>query len=926
MACLLAAAPAAVAATDLPAPPLVAPTPPPAFAPGRAIVQWAPAADRGDRAEARADADVSFAANLGDPDFQLVRAQPGQGVGAAVAELAAEPAVLVAERDGYSDPATLPDDPLLGQLWGLRNTGLGVAGFSGALAGADIGAEAAWARSVGDPATVVADIDSGYRFEHPDLANVAWDNPGETLNGVDDDGNGIVDDIHGADFVGANGEAPSIDGNPTDGDLVSGGHGVHTAGTIGAEGDNGIGITGVAQDVRIMPLRVCSRFPLQEDSRCPNSSIVAAINYAGAMGARVANMSLTSTSASQAQVNAIAANPDVLFVISAGNDGADNDVAPHYPCNFEPVGDSSPPVPGAIDNVVCVAATNQADGLAGFSDRGASSVDLGAPGTETLSTYPFVEPFADGFEAEDFGTRWEATGTDGGFERSGEEPLTSFGITDSVGAPASESERETTSKAIALPPNGGCKLFQTRHVTLAGDAQFRYSVLLDGVEKVAATPTGSPGPGLERRFLELPEAFKAGGSVQVRFRFTTGMAPGGESGAWLDDISIYCAQAVGQADAYAFLQGTSMAAPHVSGAAALLFSLEPAASVSEVREALLVGAEPIASLSGQTVTGGRLDIPAAMDALEAAPTDDEAPQAPQLNATDPVSPASEGEPKIVGSAEAGSSVDIYLGASCAGSPVAGGTAAELASPGIAVPAAEDATSQFSATATDAAENTSECSAPIAYTRVPPSDNEAPAAPVLEATSPPIAAPDAFPRILGSAEAGSDIAVYMGGDCEGVPVETGTAEELASPGIAVNVPAGASREFTATATDAAENTSECSAPIAYTNSSVVIVIGPGEVITDPLRESPPGPVPGAIVPPPATPSCKVPKLAGKTLAQAQAALGGAGCRVGRVTRPKARPGRKSPALVVRSSSPAAGATAPGAVVSLTLGPKPKRHRH
>lgn len=261
LACLLPAAPGAAAATDLPAPPPVAPTPATEFAPGRAIVQWEPGADRLDRVEARADADVSFAASLGDPDFQLVRIQPGQTVGEAVAELKADPAVAVAERVGYSVPATLPDDPLLGQLWGLRNTGLGVGGFSGAVAGADVSAEAAWARSIGDPATVIADIDSGYRFEHPDLADVAWDNPGETANGEDDDGNGIVDDLHGADFVGANGEDPHFDGNPTDGDLISGGHGVHTAGTIGAEGDNGIGITGVAQDVRIMPLRVCSRFP-----------------------------------------------------------------------------------------------------------------------------------------------------------------------------------------------------------------------------------------------------------------------------------------------------------------------------------------------------------------------------------------------------------------------------------------------------------------------------------------------------------------------------------------------------------------------------------------------------------------------------------------------------------------------------------------
>jgi subtilisin family serine protease len=827
LSCLLLGATGATAAVDRPAPPTVPTTPAPAYAPGRAIVQWAPGADRGERVEARADAEVSLTANLGDPDFQLVQMQPGQTVGEAIAELEADPAVAVAERDGYSVPTALPDDPLLDQLWGLRNTGAGVGGFSGAVAGDDIDAEGAWARSVGDPATVIADIDSGYRFEHPDLANVAWDNPGETSNGLDDDGDGIVDDLHGADFVGSDGEHPAIDGDPTDDDLRSGGHGVHTAGTIGAEGNDGIGITGVAQDARLMPLRVCSRFAVSEESRCPNSAIVAAINYAGAKGARVANMSLTSTAFSQSEVNALAANPDVLFVIAAGNDGVDNDATPHYPCDFEPQAQASPPAAEAIDNVVCVAATDQADGLAGFSDWGSSSVDLGAPGTEILSTYPFVEPFAEDFEVDDIGSRWPATGPDGGFERTDEAPLTSFGITDAVGAPDPETERETTSEAIALPANGGCKLSQTRRVVLAGSEHFRYSVLLDGVEKAFAEPVDSPGPGLERRFVELPNVFKSGGAVRLRFRFTTGAAPAEESGAWLDDLSIYCSQAVGQASAYGFLQGTSMAAPQVSGAAGLLFSLEPAASVTGVREALLAGAEPVASLAGKTVSGGRLNVPGAMDALEAALPDDEAPEAPLLTATDPASPASEGAPKIIGSAEAGASVAIYLGSGC----------------------------------------------------------------------------------------------------EGPPIADGTAEELASPGIAVSVPTGTSAEFTATATDAAENVSPCSAPIEYTNISKVIVITPGEVITEPLREPlPTFTAPAAIVQPPAIPTCRVPRLAGKTLAQAKAALAAAGCRVGKVTKPKARPGQKPSALVVKSSSPAAGSLAGGDVVGLTLAPKPKRHRH
>jgi len=883
-------------------------------------VQWAADADRAERAEARDDADVAFAANLGDPDFQLVRVQPGQTAAGAVAELEADPAVAVAERDGYSTPTALPDDPLLGQLWGLRNTGAGVDGFSGAVAGDDIDAEGAWDRGVGDPATVIADIDSGYRFEHPDLANVAWDNPGETANGLDDDGDGIIDDLHGADFVGSDGEHPAIDGDPTDDDLLSGGHGVHTAGTIGAEGDNGIGITGVAQDISLMPLRVCSRFQASNSSRCPNDSIVAAINYAGSKGARVANISLTSTAFSQAEVNALAANPEVLFVISAGNDGVDNDSTPHYPCDFEPQAQASPPVPGAIDNVVCVAATDQADELAGFSDWGATSVDLGAPGTEILSTYPVRKLVDENFETDDFASKWAATGAQGGFERTNEAPLVSFGISDSPGAaPTAGAVRESTSTAVSLPAGFElCTLEQSRTVSLGGGT-YSYEVLLDGSAVATASPSTSG-----RFALPLGALLAPGGDVSVRFRYTAGSAPDSSDGVWLDDIELRCPEPVGQASGYEFLQGTSMAAPQVSGAAALLFSLEPAAGVTEVREALLAGAEPVTSLAGKTVSGGRLNVPAAMDALEAEPPDEEAPEAPLLSATDPASPASDGTPKVIGSAEAGASVAIYLGPDCEGTPVGEGTAEELATPGIAVAAAEGATGQFTATATDAAENVSECSEPIAYTRL---DAVAPAAPVLETTSPASPAPNGLPRILGTAEPGSGVDLYSGENCEGAPVETGTAAELASPGITVSVPAEATREFSATATDAADNSSECSEPIAYTNSTKIIVISPGEVIVERLRESLPEiNAPAAIIPPPVIPSCKVPKLAGKALGQAKAALTGAGCRVGKVTKPKPRPGQKPPALVVRSSSPAAGSLAPGDVVGLTLAPKPKRHRH
>src|ERR1700742_570670 len=313
---LLAAAPAASALQDQRAPAQAPATPPTGFLGKDLIVQWAGYADHGDKVGAREDAEVDFNNNLGNPDYQSVTVEPGQSTGDALASLNADPAVTVAERDSYSAPTAIPNDPLFGELWGLENLGTGVGGFSGAVAGDDISAVEAWNRTIGLPSVVVADVDSVYRFEHPDLANVAWTNPGEIANGKDDDGNGIIDDLHGADFVGSDGEHPEQDGDPTDDDLISGGHGVHTAGTIAAQGNNGVGISGVARNVRLMPLRVCSRFPELEDSRCPISAQIAAINYAAAKGARIVNMSLSANFFSQAEANAIAEHPGLLFVIA----------------------------------------------------------------------------------------------------------------------------------------------------------------------------------------------------------------------------------------------------------------------------------------------------------------------------------------------------------------------------------------------------------------------------------------------------------------------------------------------------------------------------------------------------------------------------------------------------------------------------------
>jgi subtilisin family serine protease len=926
LALLLFAPTARAAGGETGAPGAATPTAVTTFASDRVIVEWAPGTSRSDRGAARQNAETTSMRQLGDPLFQLLEVDPGQSAGDVLDALRSDPAVQAASRDGYSSLNSVPNDPLFGELWGLSNSGSGIGGFSGAIAGADVNAPLAWDRTTGSASTVIADLDSGYRFDSPDLGPVAWTNPGEIPgNSTDDDGNGFVDDVHGYDFVGAGADSPTSDNDPTDDNLISGGHGVHTAGTMGAAGNNEVGITGVAQNVRIMPLRVCANSAASEnETRCPFSSQIVAINYAGAMGARAANMSLGGTTFNTPERDAIAANPQTLFVISAGNDSANNDSEPHYPCNYDPLAEGK----SAVDNVICVAATDQADQLAGFSDWGASSVDLGAPGTETLSTFPVLTPTqVDDFEANDFSSKWETTaGTGMGRAAAGDGPLTSFGMNDSPGAaPVANSVHQSTlASGISIPAgSGSCKLSGLRFRRADSGSSFSYSILSDGSPVFTNTSSTNTSGSEMAPFSTVPITGLGGHSVKVSFSYTAGPSPTAANGIWLDALKLTCYAPLSTPPGYEFLQGTSMAAPHVTGAAGLLFSLKPTATVTEVRDALLDGVDAVPSLTTKTTSKGRLDIPKAMDVLEGIePPDEEAPDSPQLTSTNPASPANENHPKVIGAAEPGSTVKLFAGSDCAGAAIATGTAEDLASPGLEVTVADNSVSEFSATATDAALNTSACSEPISYTESSP-DEEAPAPPELTATSPTSPAKNTSPRIIGSAEPGSTVKIYSGTECTGGVVASGGASVLASPGIAVAVPSNSVNEFTATATDAALNTSACSEPIEYIEDTPLeteIVKMPPVEAEEALRKL------TQIATPTAAPSCRVPKLAGKTLRQATAALKAAHCLLGKVKKPKTTAGHALGPLVVKTSSPGAGAAPSNGKVNLTLGPKPKPKKH
>jgi len=302
-----------------------------------------------DAREIRADAGVKIVEPLGLDDAELVKPRGGD-VTEAIAELRADDDVVLAEPDRRVsiDRLDAPNDPYFPSLWGLPDSAVPAALTTTTGAGVTVGV-----------------VDTGVRADHLDLAGQLTGNPGEIghgreSNGLDDDGNGLVDDYQGWDFVAG-------DNTPQDGN----GHGTHVTGTIAALADNGRGVAGVAPGAKIVPLRA-----LDNTGNGYMSTIASALDYAGEIGLPVVNASLGGGYANVLE-RVVASHPSTLYVVAAGNSNRNNDDAAvaSYPCAL----------PQA--NVLCVAAHDRNDARAGFSNYGATSVDLSAPGVDITSTW-----------------------------------------------------------------------------------------------------------------------------------------------------------------------------------------------------------------------------------------------------------------------------------------------------------------------------------------------------------------------------------------------------------------------------------------------------------------------------------------------------------------------------------------------------------
>jgi len=477
--------------------------------------------------------------------------------------------------------ATTPNDTFFSNLWGLNN----------------INAPEAWDITTGNSNVVVAVLDSGVDYNHPDLAANIWTNPGEIAgNGFDDDGNGKIDDARGWDFV-------DDDNDPMDSDD----HGTHVAGTIAAEGNNSAGITGVVWTAQIMPLRFLDAF-----GSGTVADAIEAIDYAIDNGAKIINASYGSYTFSPLERDAIATARDagILFVAAAGNDNWNNDSATkHYPSSYD------------LANIIAVAATDQSDARASFSNYGVTSVDVAAPGTFILSARPDRRTvWSNDFDDGDI-SNWSTGGSNNSwgvtneYNRSSPNSLTDFPYSNYVGGTDSYAQTEN----IDLSSSAGSKLtFWWRgNIPESGD-YFSVQASTDGMSWTTlylkiGNQIGQLWYGTVSSFIETTAdlgAYDGSNTFYLRFRFQSDPDLDVGEGWFIDDVEVTAADTSyvnPQGQYYQYFQGTSMATPHVAGLAALIWGLDLGQTYAQVKQRILNGVEVKSGLKGTIMTGGRIN-------------------------------------------------------------------------------------------------------------------------------------------------------------------------------------------------------------------------------------------------------------------------------------------------------------------------------
>jgi len=487
-----------------------------------------------------------------------IRVNPETDIDGILQRYRASGLVLEAERHAVRYPliSDLPNDTFVNEQWGLDS--------------AD--AVNAWKIGQGSQSTVVAIIDTGIDYNHPNLQQNIWINMAEQegMAGIDDDGNGYVDDIHGYDFA-------DDDPHPMD----YSGHGTHVAGIIGAAGNNGSGVTGICWDIQLMPLKVQRNGSSDFDL----SHIIDAVEYARQKGVRIFNCSYggPSYSAIEFAVLDTIRESGGLIICAAGNNGVDIDSGNAlYPAGYD------------LDNIIAVAAIGSTGELCEWSNYGAASVDLAAPGADILSTVPVYAPTMYS-EIRADSVAYAAIG------------MTFAGITDEAGI-------------LGQLMDCGYGYPEEIPAGIAGN--------------IALVKRGCVNSESFYFHQKISNVQSVGGIGVIIYNNVPGNFEGtlGILGDWIPAVSI--SQEDGQSllpqlplqirlinnnrddpTFYGKMSGTSMATPFVSGLAGLILSRNPSMSCTDIRHIILDNAEPIASAAGKTVSGGRINLFDALGAM-----------------------------------------------------------------------------------------------------------------------------------------------------------------------------------------------------------------------------------------------------------------------------------------------------------------------
>ena len=504
----------------------------------------------------------------------------GRTTAALLADLKQDAAVETVEPNylRWATAAVPTNTTLFPKMWGLQNTGQLVNGTAGT-AGDDIRFVSAWnSATPAAAAAVVAVIDTGMDYTHPDLVSNLWTNAGEISgNSVDDDGNGYVDDYYGYDFA-ANLPSP----------MDSGLHGTHVCGTIAATGIP-IGVVGVNNRAKIMALKASS-----DGTTFTDAAIIEAIQYATMMKGRGVNIvainasfgggSFSSTESAAIQA---AGNAGIIFCAAAGNNSANNDTTPTYPASYR------------LANMIVVAASDQNDALASFSDYGPTTVDLAAPGVNILSTIPLSQA----------GTTASVQQASVAYLANG---LTYAGTTTGLTATVVDC-------GLGYPSNFPAAV--TGNIALINRGTLTF----------AAKLTNAMGAGARAAIIWNNVAGNFLGTLVSSNNWIPAVAISQADGQTLRALLPATATVVNTLDPtqiYQYLDGTSMATPHVAGAVAFAAMNYPAETVAQRIQRILGAVDTIAGLQNQVRTGGRLNLGRIIGAVDTTP--------PSVSITNPV--------------------------------------------------------------------------------------------------------------------------------------------------------------------------------------------------------------------------------------------------------------------------------------------------